>query len=288
MTRWRSCSRKDHPRSRGEYQQQTGADDAPPGSSPLSRGIRTACSPGCAPAGIIPALAGNTPSGTTSVTSSRDHPRSRGEYRALQSRCMSAQGSSPLSRGIPVAAGHERPVGGIIPALAGNTFALATRTGGSWDHPRSRGEYPTGNPGNRSPVGSSPLSRGILVPRWRLALRRGIIPALAGNTACLAAGARASADHPRSRGEYSNWFISRLKLRGSSPLSRGILRVLGVRFVQMGIIPALAGNTRPPRIMPRPMRDHPRSRGEYRVETTTSHADTGSSPLSRGILEARI
>ena len=279
---------RDHPRSRGEYGYEGRYRPGWCGSSPLSRGIQWSAFRGPAGGGIIPALAGNTPAERGSDQNLGDHPRSRGEYASWSARCSTRAGSSPLSRGILSRVTSSRIHSGIIPALAGNTNRLFAWLRASGDHPRSRGEYPTGNPGNRSPVGSSPLSRGILVPRWRLALRRGIIPALAGNTACLAAGARASADHPRSRGEYSNWFISRLKLRGSSPLSRGILRVLGVRFVQMGIIPALAGNTRPPRIMPRPMRDHPRSRGEYRVETTTSHADTGSSPLSRGILEARI
>ena len=50
-----------------------------------------------------------------------------------------------------------------------------------------------------------------------------------------------------------------------------------------GIIPALAGNTayrdtRPPRC-----RDHPRSRGEYRLLRQLSLMVYGSSPLSRGI-----
>ena len=72
------------------------------------------------------------------------------------------EGSSPLSRGIPLPARGVIQRIGIIPALAGNTDGGAG-VGWDWsDHPRSRGEYFSIQPGGVIQDGSSPLSRGIL------------------------------------------------------------------------------------------------------------------------------
>ena len=49
------------------------------------------------------------------------------------------------------------------------------------------------------------------------------------------------------------------------------------------IIPALAGNTRRPRLASSATTDHPRSRGEYTQRRCRMVTATGSSPLSRGI-----
>ena len=49
------------------------------------------------------------------------------------------------------------------------------------------------------------------------------------------------------------------------------------------IIPALAGNTRPMLFRRAWCADHPRSRGEYARPPATRKANSGSSPLSRGI-----
>ena len=49
------------------------------------------------------------------------------------------------------------------------------------------------------------------------------------------------------------------------------------------IIPALAGNTHPSAGRHGRNRDHPRSRGEYRVVCKSLRYSEGSSPLSRGI-----
>ena len=92
-----------------------------------------------------------------------------------------------------------------------------------------------------------------------------------------------SADHPRSRGEYTLVPTLRDRVPGSSPLSRGILlcKIAGEHLE--GIIPALAGNTdRWSRVSPGGT-DHPRSRGEYSRRTGASGFASGSSPLSRGI-----
>ena len=132
---------QDHPRSRGEYRLCSTTICSGRGSSPLSRGILAGVIPSQVRARIIPALAGNTSLQSRRTRSTRDHPRSRGEYTASRTGMVATEGSSPLSRGIPIRAGCRRTAPGIIPALAGNTWTRSSSSAGTF--------------------GSSPLSRGI-------------------------------------------------------------------------------------------------------------------------------
>ena len=165
---------------------------------------------------------------------------------------------------------HWLPLGGIIPALAGNTFRVAALTGTDGDHPRSRGEYCCLKGGNRCIEGSSPLSRGIRpAPRTPQFPHR-IIPALAGNTPQASRFLWGPRDHPRSRGEYQlgkDEFIeaySQTARRPAKPLVRAHLRkAVNKAHHRVGIIPALAGNTCRAAWPGRGHWDHPRSRGEY-------------------------
>ena len=133
------------------------------------------------------------------------------------------------------------------------------------------------------PKGSSPLSRGIRTEQLASMEIAGIIPALAGNTLGLDCEIGAIQDHPRSRGEYRSPLFPTCHPRGSSPLSRGILLPRLRHEFNQGIIPALAGNTVTSRRKCFSRQDHPRSRGEYRVDLHTTTHSGGSSPLSRGI-----
>ena len=88
-----------HPRSRGEHRSSALQMSSNSGSSPLARGTQVECSADEFKLGLIPARAGNTPSGQTHPTAKRAHPRSRGEHR-LSRLCRSfPTGSSPLARG---------------------------------------------------------------------------------------------------------------------------------------------------------------------------------------------
>ena len=132
---------QDHPRSRGEYVFERTLRSTGLGSSPLSRGIRTAREDSVKGFGIIPALAGNTQLTGVLDDALTDHPRSRGEYFSRAFITIRDPGSSPLSRGILRAAGGAPICWGIIPALAGNTEGRQGSYLDLWDHPRSRGEY---------------------------------------------------------------------------------------------------------------------------------------------------
>ena len=59
-TRPRKVSKRDHPRTRGEYSMYLSAELWLPGSPPHTRGIRHVCEGGRDTAGITPAHAGNT------------------------------------------------------------------------------------------------------------------------------------------------------------------------------------------------------------------------------------
>ena len=99
--RTRVCrSTADHPRSRGEYNNQQRLFYRRFGSSPLSRGIQVRAMLEYHREGIIPALAGNTEIAEPTTISCTDHPRSRGEYWTQTHQYGAKSGSSPLSRGI--------------------------------------------------------------------------------------------------------------------------------------------------------------------------------------------
>ena len=133
--------RRDHPRSRGEYGLVEIDAVQGGGSSPLSWGILQRVQTPLLLRRIIPALAGNTASSDSGIYAGRDHPRSRGEYKAVPLTEARAFGSSPLSRGIRGDVDLRRIPVRIIPALAGNTSGVSSVARDPPDHPRSRGEY---------------------------------------------------------------------------------------------------------------------------------------------------
>ncbi len=74
--------------------------------------------------GIIPADAGNTQSGFIVVTPDEDHPRGCGEHAKMAVICYLYLGSSPRMRGTQRTRQYFKIDLRIIPADAGNTFAL--------------------------------------------------------------------------------------------------------------------------------------------------------------------
>ena len=133
--------RQDHPRSRGVYFPSQAHRPPRSGSSPLARGLRAGRRP-CGPSGrIIPARAGFTRTRRFPGAEAEDHPRSRGVYGLSDIQSITAQGSSPLARGLPRGGGGRGVGVGIIPARAGFTRRRTRRIAESGDHPRSRGVY---------------------------------------------------------------------------------------------------------------------------------------------------
>ena len=89
-----------HPRARGEYQYAHSHVYREPGSSPRTRGIRSARRTEPAARRFIPAHAGNTWRKAHSPAPRTVHPRARGEYSVNGTRRPMVFGSSPRTRGI--------------------------------------------------------------------------------------------------------------------------------------------------------------------------------------------
>ena len=152
-------------------------------------------------------------------------------------------GSSPLTRGTR----PDNPHGPSLVAV----------------HPRLRGEHSRFAWRASERNGSSPLTRGTQPPHEAPPSPSRFIPAYAGNTESRLAWVCGLAVHPRLRGEH----VERLEVlappHGSSPLTRGTLRISALGPKTFRFIPAYAGNTSG---RTSPMRNgavHPRLRGEH-------------------------
>ena len=255
---------RDHPRSRGVYDEAAARGTEVHGSSPLARGLPIFEMHRVRWQRIIPARAGFTGAPAPAYRRSRDHPCSRGVYAPAAAR------------------GGQRH--GIIPARAGFTSALLRTGPVHRDHPRSRGVYITCGRISSGTDGSSPLARGLPAVLPEADGGRRIIPARAGFTSRCRPTTGSAADHPRSRGVYPTPPPPRGGGCGSSPLARGLLGPHCETLAGARIIPARAGFTRRPAGSARRRRDHPRSRGVYDGGHVHRPRRPGSSPLARGLL----
>ena len=154
-----------------------------PGSPPHARGRPEMVVGGARRHRITPACAGKTPFRRKRRRFLADHPRMRGEDLELVREVPCIPGSPPHARGRHP---HVREVGGrpfrIAPACAGKTKELRLLPTPTSDHPRMRGEDPTGCPSTMWFPGSPPHARGR--PARRSAKRNAarITPACAGKT----------------------------------------------------------------------------------------------------------
>ena len=211
------------------------------GSSPLTRGKRRSLIRSVVEVRLIPAHAGKTSSGSTTLSPVWAHPRSRGENYDPISDGIFWEGSSPLTRGkhwwltlprslarlIPAHAGKTQWLDsqkwsvGLIPAHAGKTPTRSGQSVQSAAHPRSRGENVERGHEVANGQGSSPLTRGKPVPSLRTPPADGLIPAHAGKTSPAKTPERSTGAHPRSRGENVMSWAIHVIAGGSSPLTRG-------------------------------------------------------------------
>ena len=216
------------------------------GSSPRMRGTPCQQAPHSGRDGIIPAHAGNASNRSGAGAHTRDHPRACGEH------AYSPDGT--------------RGCGGSSPRMRGTLWVSSVGLSPVRDHPRACGEH---RQYGREPLpcqGSSPRMRGTRSGRHRRPDRRGIIPAHAGNTFGHRTAPTVHGDHPRACGEHHITVQTVMPESGSSPRMRGTRIADDIARVAAGIIPAHAGNTRPPPRRWRRWRDHPRACGEHRAE----------------------
>ena len=88
--------------------------------------------------------------------------------------------------------------------------------------------------------------------------------------------------HPRSRGENASSKIGPASSGGSSPLTRGKLKLTTYLAPSNRLIPAHAGKTMTLRKRGCARTAHPRSRGENTRSISCLSSAKGSSPLTRG------
>ena len=213
----------------------------------------------------------------------RDHPRSRGVYMPEIGCRLTAEGSSPLARGLPAQKFWASCLYRIIPARAGFTPRASRRRWLTRDHPRSRGVYPRLTVAVSARWGSSPLARGLRLHGDPEQGPLRIIPARAGFTTRTSRRRRTWTDHPRSRGVYLILPGLNMGVVGSSPLARGLRLTHDMRERAPRIIPARAGFTTAANPPVSPRTDHPRSRGVYILQFSALDFRGGSSPLARGL-----
>ena len=193
-----------------------------------------------------------------------------------------SKGSSPLTRGKHHASRRTRTRPRLIPAHAGKTPRGGASHCGQRAHPRSRGENTWILRRRCSRSGSSPLTRGKLVPVLHYLLLKGLIPAHAGKTRRERVPDREVKAHPRSRGENLSGLIFLFFGLGSSPLTRGKRGAIPTSQCPPRLIPAHAGKTRTRSWQTVKAAAHPRSRGENGAFGRARSCTTGSSPLTRG------
>ena len=253
------------------------------GSSPHTRGLPGTRTTHQSCMRIIPAHAGFTTSGPAGALSAADHPRTRGVYIPWEIHGVSCNGSSPHTRGLPGTRTTHQSCMRIIPAHAGFTTSGPAGALSAADHPRTRGVYLTPSRTVSFRAGSSPHTRGLRAPRGRVHHLGGIIPAHAGFTVPLTSADTERTDHPRTRGVYIEEGRYKNLWKGSSPHTRGLLKMHGSKRSDNRIIPAHAGFTDGGRGVGCPRPDHPRTRGVYSRSIRSWASRRGSSPHTRGL-----
>ena len=253
---------------------------------------------------LIPTHAGSTSFHRPITKPSKAHPHSRGEHYQAGGAYAQEAGSSPLTRGAPAAAHAARAASGLIPTHAGSTLVGIHERDAAPAHPHSRGEHGSSMRDELRQGGSSPLTRGALLPARRPRHESRLIPTHAGSTTGNESRGANFRAHPHSRGEHS-WEIGSKPMdigsspltrgapnasgktrisRGSSPLTRGARRVEIIEGNLTRLIPTHAGSTPVAGGGSYSGSAHPHSRGEHVWNTFSSTVSIGSSPLTRGAL----
>ena len=179
--------------------------------------------------------------------------------------------------------GHLGVAHGIIPAYAGSTGALRSHCPVRRDHPRIRGEHAALDVEGLAALGSSPHTRGARVGRRRLHVVLEDHPRIRGEhlSNILPALPKAGSS-PHTRGALGHECLEGMFFAGSSPHTRGAPRPCGAGRRRSGIIPAYAGSTSTHFFLFWSYSDHPRIRGEHRLDRLWVDDAGGSSPHTRG------
>ena len=253
-----------------------------PGPSPRWRGDLAHWHAGDLRKGSIPALAGRPDRSSTTASFSRVHPRAGGATISRRRGIAIETGPSPRWRGNLKLDRRRIARRGSIPALAGqplpSRMALATPR----VHPRAGGATTICEPPGVPYEGPSPRWRGNHQQRRPLRLKRGSIPALAGQPIFPSRNSKVIRVYPRAGGATIARGGIRPSRAGPSPRWRGNRCRTSFRERGWGSIPALAGQPCTPLGLRRASRVHPRAGGATGAGRLALVIRQGPSPRWRG------
>ena len=172
--------------------------------------------------------------------------------------------------------------GGLIPARAGTT---TPSRGGSTiprAHPRAGGDHVDVLRARTVSAGSSPRGRGPRVEERRCQSPRRLIPARAGTTSSTSGSRTRPRAHPRAGGDHRADLGDGRQHAGSSPRGRGPPAGPDPAGRAPGLIPARAGTTSRPMMLPWRGGAHPRAGGDHAQWVYDKVTGPGSSPRGRG------
>ena len=230
---------------------------------------------------ITPAYAGTTRIQLQALRQSQDHPRIRGNHPILTLLLIEQQGSPPHTRephdNTAITIKFER----ITPAYAGTTQGGRIHPGQMEDHPRIRGNHWMMWSIPSSQRGSPPHTREPPTAITLSAVFARITPAYAGTTKNSIQQAPVVEDHPRIRGNHFVVVASVLAELGSPPHTREPHLHSGSHQRKLRITPAYAGTTTQSLSPNTQTEDHPRIRGNHKIEKKKIHLYVGSPPHTR-------
>ena len=235
------------------------------GLSPLARGTREPKIFALWDCRFIPAGAGNTDRNRPTNSQRAVYPRWRGEHGDISHTLKAEGGLSPLARGTRANGARPPDNRRFIPAGAGNTLSVTHSSNYQPVYPRWRGEHPMGIRYDNTVYGLSPLARGTRGNGNRPRGRGRFIPAGAGNTMSGTMPRLSGPVYPRWRGEHPMDPTFAVCVTGLSPLARGTLQLDARMNLLTRFIPAGAGNTLLPAVLPLVNPVYPRWRGEHNI-----------------------
>ena len=170
----------------------------------------------------------------------------------------------------------------FIPAPAGNSLSIGSRSTLPSVHPRACGEQMVIQRFGSPPTGSSPRLRGTVDSHGLELGRHRFIPAPAGNSNKARFSVSRETVHPRACGEQLHDDVTTEVTAGSSPRLRGTGG--DVRSVNQDVrfIPAPAGNSMTLHLANSACSVHPRACGEQFLPRPNRPLIPGSSPRLRG------
>ncbi len=214
------------------------------GLSPRVRGKPCPAIAAPSNSGPIPASAGETDCGASGGLAGWAYPRECGGNLSMLALATAPLGLSPRVRGKPLDDPDEADGGGPIPASAGETEQILRTHLLPRAYPRECGGNAADSRGDIPVWGLSPRVRGKQQAAALVHPRRGPIPASAGETPWTAVSNALARAYPRECGgnrEIHFWVGG---LAGLSPRVRGKRKVAGKMSINLGPIPASAGETR--------------------------------------------